>query len=81
MQLDSLSLATVLNTENCMEKDTLIALDPVFAEAKQVLEQEKIQGQRYMLTLPPEADKLRWFVLPQEIPEANPEGIKEISVV
>jgi len=81
MQLDSLSLATVLNTENCMEKDTLIALDPAFAEAKQVLEQEKIQGQRYMLTLPPEADKLRWFVLPQEIPEANPEGIKEISVV
>ncbi len=67
MQLDSLSVAAMLDTQASVTDSKSILLKAAFIEAKRVLVQQEFQGSRYTLTLPAQADKLRWFVLPQEI--------------
>ena len=67
MHLDTLSVTAMLDSDSCSNENKTMPLGTALSEARHVLEQQEIQGVHYTLTLPPEADKLRWFVLPQEI--------------
>lgn len=47
--------------------DNSIALQDYLLQAEQELRKESREGERFALTLPERANKLRWFVLPQEV--------------
>jgi len=81
MQLDSISVNALLDSKTGVTDKKTVPLQTTFAEAKQMLEQQEIPGEQYTLTLPPEADKLRWFVLPQEIESTNQGGAQKKCVI
>ncbi|AMX03250.1 aminotransferase class V-fold PLP-dependent enzyme [Microbulbifer thermotolerans] len=62
-QLDFLNLGPDEGSSDKVEH----ALAACLAEAEEELRREHRQGERYALKLPEEVEKLRWFVLPQEI--------------
>ncbi len=81
IELDSLSVSEMLDSEKSVNSTEDVPLETIFAQAKHMLEQLEIQGVRYMLTLPPQAEKLRWFVLPQDIQETDQSNTKKTCVI
>lgn len=76
MQLESLSVSALFDSSLSEQPAAKpMALDEVLASAKSILEQQSHAGVRYGLTLPKQADELRWFALPQDIKDQEPIGL------
>lgn len=69
MQLESLSVANMLQASPALTAAEPAELSALLQQAQQELEQVSRGGKRYSLSLPQAAEALRWFVLPQDMKE------------